>query len=48
MRTANIDSLRIAIKHYYYKPVQALFGAFEVEEYLKTGVRSKPLNPGIT
>lgn len=41
MRTVNIDSLRIAIKHYYYKPVQALFSAFEVEEYLKTGLRLK-------
>jgi SAM-dependent methyltransferase len=43
MRTVNIDSLEITTKHYYYKPVQAFFRALEIHEYLKTGLRLKPL-----
>jgi SAM-dependent methyltransferase len=38
MRT---DSLRIATKHYYWKPSKAFFHSLELEEYALAGVRFK-------
>jgi SAM-dependent methyltransferase len=33
------DSLRIAMRHYYWKPGKALFHALELEEYARAGIQ---------
>lgn len=37
-----LDSLRIALRHYYWKPGKALFHAFELEAYARAGIRLEP------